>query len=150
MVLLPCEHYFEIKSSILNIMPNFNELPNQNPYDHFMEFQQACTTVKLNGLPENTLSSFSFFIYIKRRCKEVAYQTFPSSIHFRIQLQEVFLIKYFLPSKDANFCDNLVGFKLFPNDTFHKTWERFKNLDLSCSHHGLDKWLLVDLFYLRL
>ena len=53
-VLPPCDHHFEIKSSTLNILPSFNGT-NQNPYDHLMEFEQACTTVKLNGLPEESL-----------------------------------------------------------------------------------------------
>lgn len=32
-------------------------------------------------------------------------------------------------------------------ESFYEAWEGYKSLFRSCQHHGLEKWLLIYLFY---
>ena len=33
------------------------------------------------------------------------------------------------------------------NETLAQVWERFKDLLLSCQHHGFEKWRIISFFY---
>ena len=146
-VLPPCNTHYEIKSSTLSIMPTFHALKDESPYDHLMEFEQACTTVQLHGLPEDGLKLRLFPFTLKDGARKWLLKLPPRSIHSWFELQEAFLSKFFPPSKAAKVRDSIVNFKHQSGDAFYETWERFKDLVVSCPHHGLEQWFLVDVFY---
>ena len=146
-ILPPCNTHYEIKSSTLSIMPTFHALKDESPYDHLMEFEQACTTVKLHGLPEDGLKLRLFPFTLKDGARKWLLKLPPRSIHSWFELQEAFLSKFFPPSKAAKVRDSIVNFKHQSGDAFYETWERFKDLVMSCPHHGLEQWFLVDVFY---
>lgn len=138
---------FEIKPTTLSIMPIFHGLPGQSPYDHLMEFEQSCSTVQPQGLPANELRLRIFPFTLKDTARKWLHKLAPRSITTWVQLQETFLAKYFPPSRAAKVRNDLVSFHQHPGESFYESWERFKDLEMSCPHHGLEKWFLVDLFY---
>ncbi|XP_024178407.1 uncharacterized protein LOC112184382 [Rosa chinensis] len=146
-VLPPCEHHFEIKPSTLSILPIFHGMPSNNPYDHIAEFEEVCTTVQLHGLNPDGLKLRLFPFTLKDYARKWLSKLPPRSIHTWVEMQETFLGKYFPPSRTSNVRDELVAFRQLPQESFNECWERFKDLEMSCPHHGLEKWFLVDKFY---
>ena len=112
-----------------------------------MEFEQAYTTVQLHRLSEDGLKLRLFPFTLKDGARKWLLKLSPRSIHSWFELQETFLAKYFPPSKVAKVPDSIVNFKHQSGVAFYETWERFKDLVMSCPHHGLEQWFLVDVFY---
>lgn len=138
---------FEIRPTTLSIMPILHGLPGQSPYDHLMEFEQSCSTVQPQGLTADELRLRIFPFTLKDAARKWLHKLAPQSITTWIQLQEIFLAKYFPPSRAAKVRSDLVSFHQHPGESFFESWERFKDLEMSCPHHGLEKWFLIDLFY---
>ena len=40
-------NHYEIKSSVIQLLPSFYGLNNEDPYKHFDEFLEVCSTVKI-------------------------------------------------------------------------------------------------------
>ena len=63
------------------------------------------------------------------------------------QLKQAFLHKYFPPHKTAKFCNEITTFKKSGSETIYSAWERFKELQRQCPHHGLPEWMIPQIFY---
>ena len=50
-------NHFEIKASVIQMLPSFYGLSNEDPYRHLDEFLEICSTVRINNF--------------ERRCYEV-------------------------------------------------------------------------------
>lgn len=133
-VLPQCDHHFEIKPSTLSILPIFNGMPSDNPYDHIAEFEQVCTTVQLNGLTPNGLKLKLFPFTLKHYARQWLRKLPPRSIRTWVEMQETFLGKYYPPSRTSIVRDELIAFREQPLESFHECWERFKDLEMSCPH----------------
>ncbi|XP_057734233.1 uncharacterized protein LOC130949570 [Arachis stenosperma] len=46
---------FEIKTTLLNLMPKFHGLPAQEPIKHLRDFQAACSIVRRDGTDETSI-----------------------------------------------------------------------------------------------
>jgi hypothetical protein len=47
--------HYEIKSSIIRMLPSFFGLNNEDPYKHHDEFLEICTTIKMQNFSEDAL-----------------------------------------------------------------------------------------------
>ncbi|KAJ9566151.1 hypothetical protein OSB04_002117 [Centaurea solstitialis] len=47
----------------------------------------------------------------------------------------------------ANLTKAITNFAQGPMEELYEAWERFKNLQRNCPHHGIEDWRLVQLFY---
>ena len=63
------------------------------------------------------------------------------------QLKQAFLHKYFPPHKTAKFRNEITTFKQNGSETIYSAWERFKELQRQCPHHGLPEWMIPQIFY---
>ena len=66
------------------------------------------------------------------------------------KLAEAFLNKFFPPRKTVEIRNQINGFRVKDGESLWEAWERFKELLNMCPHHGTDKWLLLQNFYLAL
>ena len=62
-------------------------------------------------------------------------------------MKQAFLHKYFSPHKIAKFRNEITTFKQNRNETIYSAWERFKELQRQCPHHGLPEWMIPQIFY---
>ena len=62
-------------------------------------------------------------------------------------MKQAFLHKYFLPHKTAKFRNEITTFKQSESETIYSAWERFKELQQQCPHHGLPEWMIPQIFY---
>ena len=61
-------------------------------------------------------------------------------------MKQAFLHKYFPPHKTAKFRNEITTFKQNGSETIYSAWERFKELQRQCPHHGLSDWMIPQIF----
>ena len=71
----------------------------------------------------------------------------PNSITTWVQMQESFLMKLFSMRRTHAFQGKIMHFSQKPDEAFNITWERFKELQLACTHHGFSVSNLMQFFY---
>jgi len=57
------------------------------------------------------------------------------------------LSKYFPPGKTAKLRADITSFAQLHSESLYEAWERFKDLQRQCPHHGVPDWLLIQTFY---
>ncbi|KAK9750159.1 hypothetical protein RND81_02G177700 [Saponaria officinalis] len=63
------------------------------------------------------------------------------------KLSNAFLQKFFPPEKTAKLRNDITGFVQHEDESLYEAWERFKELQRQCHHHGIPSYLLVVTFY---
>ena len=58
-------------------------------------------------------------------------------------VSQAFLSKYFPPCKTAKLRNDITSFVQFNGESLYEAWERFKELQRRCPHHGLPDWLIM-------
>lgn len=114
---------------------------------HSKKCIQRCDTFNYNGVTDEVIR-LQLFPY------SLIYNTFswlnsqsPISITTWEKLARKFLQKLFLINKTVQLRRETTTFKQLEGEGFHKAWELFKTLIQICPHHGLPKWLKLQMFY---
>nr|GEV77524.1 reverse transcriptase domain-containing protein [Tanacetum cinerariifolium] len=110
---------FELKHSLINMMTTnqFFGLEKDNPHDH---------------------------IRASRRWLE---KEPPRSIHTWEDLVSKFINEFFSPSRTTNLRNEISDFQQRFDESFHKAWDRYKDLLRACPHHGFTELHQLDTFY---
>jgi Retrotransposon gag protein len=59
------------------------------------------------------------------------------------QMSNVFLSKYFPPSKTSTLHAQIINFRQRGGEFLSETWDRYQELLRLCAHHGLEKWFIL-------
>ncbi|CAN6585778.1 unnamed protein product [Malus baccata var. baccata] len=121
---------FEIKPHILNILPSFHGLPNNDPNMHLADFIEACDNTKIRG-----------FFY-----KAIKLRLFPFSLKDKTKAW-LHSLPFFPSSKTLALKKEILAFAQKPNESFHEAWERYNEMYTKCSHAGFDSNLQMNIFY---
>ena len=65
-------------------------------------------------------------------------------------LFKAFLSKYFPPGKATKLRADITTFAQMYVESLYEAWERFKDFQCKCPHHGVPDWPLIQTFYNRL
>jgi hypothetical protein len=104
-------------------------------------------TLHTDGATRNTyrLRFFPFTLYEKA---QEWYNRLPSeSIFTWEQLTSRFIEKFFPAGKTSVYRDRILRFRKGKDELIHRSWIRFKDLIRQVPHHGIELWLLVQIFY---
>ncbi|KAK1383485.1 hypothetical protein POM88_021220 [Heracleum sosnowskyi] len=63
------------------------------------------------------------------------------------EIAQAFLTEFFPPNRTDELVDKMTAFKQEYGESLRDAWERFKDLQRACPHHGLEKWFLLKRFY---
>ncbi|KAJ9567329.1 hypothetical protein OSB04_003295 [Centaurea solstitialis] len=142
-------HNYEIKTSLINfvMMDRFSGLPMENPSKHLNSFIEKCSTLRINGLDEEAIRLKLFSFSLKDGAKEWLEGHEPNFFTTWDALAKAFITRFFPPGKTANLTKAITNFTQGPMEELYEAWERFKNLQRNCPHHGIEDWRLVQLFY---
>ncbi|KAJ9555204.1 hypothetical protein OSB04_009818 [Centaurea solstitialis] len=142
-------HNYEIKTSLINfvMMDRFGGLPMENPSKHLNSFIEKCSTLRINGLDEEAIRLKLFSFSLKDGAKEWLEGHEPNFFTSWDALAKAFITRFFPPGKTANLTKAITNFAQGPMEELYEAWERFKNLQRNCPHHGIEDWRLVQLFY---
>nr|GEV24159.1 reverse transcriptase domain-containing protein [Tanacetum cinerariifolium] len=69
------------------------------------------------------------------------------SIHTWEDLVSKFINEFFPPSRTTNLLNEISTFQQRFDESFHKAWDRYKDLLRACPHHGFTKLHQLDTFY---
>ena len=86
---------YEIKSSIIQMLPSFYELSNEDPYKHLDEFLEICFTVKIQNFSDDALRLKLFPFSLKDKAKHRLNSLDSITISTWDHLPREFLKKYF-------------------------------------------------------
>jgi hypothetical protein len=139
--------HYEIKTSILNALPNFHGLTKEDPYQHIDEFITISSTLKIHNFPNEVLRLILFQFSLKENAKHWLSTLPANSITSWDQLKDAFLKKYFSIGKTVHYRKLITSFRQNDNEPLHEAWERYGNLIRKCPHHDIPQWQLVQCFY---
>ncbi|KAH9780933.1 hypothetical protein KPL71_008264 [Citrus sinensis] len=130
---------FELKLSVLNCLPTFYGLENEDPYNHLNDFHAVCQTFKYDNFSDDDVKLRLFPFSLKDRARSWL-NTLPTiSITSWEQMVTKFLNKYFPVHKTNATRKEISEFTQREDEQFFETWERFNGLLLKCPHHGNTK-----------
>lgn len=142
----PIEGQYEIKSTLIGMLPQFYGNSNEDPFDHIQRFTNCCDTLIVNDNVKEYVLMKAFPFSLKDKADQWI-KNIGKVITTWEQLQSEFLKKFF-PIGRTNALRNAINtFTQLPNEHFHETWERFQDLIRKCPHHGITQNILVQTFY---
>ena len=131
---------FELKPSVLNCLPTFYGLENEDPYNHLNDFHAICQTFKYENFSDDDVKLRLFPFSLKDRARSWLNTLPANSISSWEQMVTKFLNKYFPVHKTNAIRREISEFTQREDEQFFETWERFNGLLLKCPHHGYEKW----------
>lgn len=136
---------FEKKPPIMTMVQQhqFNGLP---PNLHLQIFLKICKTFQFHGVSNDAIRLRLFPFYLAGRARALWNSLEKNSIDSWNKLAEVFLTKYFPPSKTAQIRNDITSLSQKECESLYEAWERFKELQRICPHHGLEKRFIVQTF----
>ena len=132
---------FKLKRVTLKMLNNiqFHGLPSENPKAHLTSFIEICDIVKFDGITEEALRLCLFPLSLSDRARHWLTSQPPDSITSWNDLVQIFLTKFFPPSKIAQLVQEINTFRQFEGENLSKAWERFHELLRRCPHHRQTK-----------
>ncbi|CAN6447758.1 unnamed protein product [Victoria cruziana] len=96
--------HYEIKASMISMLPSFHGLESEDPYRHLDEFLNVCTTMRINHIEDDALRFRLFPFSLKEKAKHWL-KSLLSSVRIATwdDLQREFLKKYFFIGKTNHF-----------------------------------------------
>ncbi|KAH9724739.1 hypothetical protein KPL70_007603 [Citrus sinensis] len=137
---------FELKPSVLNCLPTFYDLENEDPYNHLNDFHAICQTFKYENFSDDDVKLRLFPFSLKDRARSWLNTLPANSISSWEQMVTKFLNKYFPVHKTNAIRREISEFTQRDDEQFFETWERFNGLLLKCPHHGYEKWYQCQYF----
>lgn len=110
-------------------------------------FLGICETIKINGVTDEAIRLRLFQFSLKDKARAWLFSLPANSIQTWDQLLNVFIAKYFPPSKTSRFRNLITNFEQRDGETLCEAWDRYKDMLRCCPHHGLERWLIVQTFY---
>ena len=140
---------FELKSSMIRLLPTFHVLSGEDPNKHLKEFHVVCSSMKPLGILEEQVKLRAFPFSLADNAKEWLYYLPLSTITTWNSMKKVFLEKYFPASKATIIRKEICAIRQEGGETLYEYWERFKRFCASCPHHQISESLLIQYFFMR-
>ncbi|XP_073137106.1 uncharacterized protein [Henckelia pumila] len=139
---------FELKPAIIHVIQlqaRFGGTAVEDPYAHMERFLSICDTFKFNGVTADAVILCLFPFSLQRDATEWLTQ-FPV-MSITMELVQVFLNKYFPPTKIAQLFSDIIYFKQKDGESLNSAWTRFKKKLRMCPQHNLTQSQQTQTFY---
>ncbi|RDY12866.1 hypothetical protein CR513_02293, partial [Mucuna pruriens] len=125
---------YELKSGLIHLLPKFHGLAGEDPYKHLKEFHVVCSTMRLQGIPEDYIKMKAFLFSLDGAAKDWLYLQ-PVLFNNWGDMKRMFLEKFFPTSRIATIKKEICGIRQHSGETLHEYWERFNKLCATCPYH---------------
>ncbi|XP_021726581.1 uncharacterized protein LOC110693713 [Chenopodium quinoa] len=71
----------------------------------------------------------------------------PNSLRTWDEVTKEFLSRFYPQKKTAEASALIQGFKQRPNESLYEAWERYKEYQRECPHHGIQTYQVIKIFY---
>jgi Retrotransposon gag protein len=104
---------FELKPALLNMLSQhmFNGLAHEDPNQHLAMFEELCNTVNINGVEPEAIKLRAFSFSLGDKVKNWLRSLDTGTIRTWAQMSDVFLSKYFPPSKTSVIRAQIINFR---------------------------------------
>jgi Retrotransposon gag protein len=104
---------FELKPALLNMLSQhmFNSLAHENSNQHLVMLEELCNTVKINGVEPEAIKLRSFPFSLGDKARKWLRSLDIGTIRTWDQISDVFLSKYFPPSKTSALRAQITNFR---------------------------------------
>ncbi|KAK1413027.1 hypothetical protein QVD17_34727 [Tagetes erecta] len=137
---------FELKSGLIQLLPTFRGLENEDPHQFLKEFHVVCTGMKPHNVTEDQIKLRAFPFALQDAAKEWLYYLPPGSVTTWNELARLFLDKYFPETKASTLRKEIIGIKQAKREPLHTYWDRFKKLCARCPQHNISEHQLLQYF----
>jgi hypothetical protein len=134
---------FELKPSLLNNLPCFKGLENDDPYDHVRTFLSICQFVKSPNVLIELVRLRLFPFSLHDRAKAWLHNMRPTSITSWEMLRNKFYNKFFPIAKINDYYLKITNFRQKEGERFTDSWEKYKELTIKCPPHGFENEKIV-------
>nr|GFA66247.1 reverse transcriptase domain-containing protein [Tanacetum cinerariifolium] len=140
---------FELKHSLTNMMTTdqFFGLEKDNPHDHVRWFNKITSTIKYKDVPSSAIKLMLFPFSLTGAARRWLEKEPSRFITTWEDLVSKFTHEFFPPSRTTNLRNEISNFQQRFDESFHETWDRYKDLLRACPHHGFTELHQLDTFY---
>ncbi|XP_020413479.1 uncharacterized protein LOC109947514 [Prunus persica] len=138
---------FEIRHHMLEILPTFRGLPNEDANIHIAKFIVGCKNILIRGFSAEAIKLRLFPFTLKDKAETWLFTLPANSITTWQQLHTKFLNKYYPASKTLNYKREILTFTQKPNEEFHEAWERYTKMYIKCPHVKIDSDTQMNIFF---
>ncbi|XP_021736994.1 uncharacterized protein LOC110703498 [Chenopodium quinoa] len=126
----------------------FSGAKSESPLNHLREFEKYCNTIKVNGISQEFIRLKLFpFSLIGRALEWLDKEVKPNSLTTWDEVTKAFLSRFYPQKKTAEARALIQGFKQRPNENLYEAWERYKEYQRECPHHGIPIYQVIQIFY---
>ena len=128
------------------MLPIFHGKPSEDPYRHVDELSHVCEINHLQNVPADTMKMKLFPGTLRDRAKDW-FLKLGKEFTSWTEMEEEFFRKYYSVGKTTSVQKAIREFTQGSSETFHKAWERLRDLTRECPHHGVSNHELTQIFY---
>ncbi|XP_073067285.1 uncharacterized protein [Primulina eburnea] len=141
---------FELKPGVIQMIQlqvKFGGAPSEDPNAHLENFLLICDTIKCNGVSTDAIRLRLFPFSLQGDAMEWLRDLPAGSITTWDGLVEVFLHRYFPPTKITQLRNEITSFRQRDGEPLNSAWARFKKMLRMCPRHGFSIGQQVETFY---
>ncbi|XP_057803369.1 uncharacterized protein LOC131018672 [Salvia miltiorrhiza] len=138
---------WELKHTLIQILPKYSDMPGEDPRRHLQDFEMACGTVRTasQALGEYIRLLTSPFSLLEG-AREWLYDLPEGSIRTWQELQSKFLERYFPAARIQNLRTRISNIKMGSAEVLYEYWGRFKQMLAKCPQHQIPDHDLIRYF----
>ncbi|XP_074298913.1 uncharacterized protein LOC141629890 [Silene latifolia] len=142
---------FEIKPDFISLdeRKQFSGSPMKDPNLHVQIFCNYCSMIRQPGVTQAQIREILFPFSLRGKAKLWINSLDRATMEITDwdSLALAFYQKYFPLEKTQQLRSQITGFRQNGYESLFDAWERYKELQRECPHHGLDPWFLAITFY---
>ncbi|RDX67630.1 hypothetical protein CR513_53470, partial [Mucuna pruriens] len=120
---------YELKSSLIHLLPKFHGLVGEDPHKHLKEFHVVCSTMRPQGILEDYIKMKAFPFSLDDAMKDWLYLQ-PVLFNTWGDIKHMFMENFFPASRTVTIRKEICGIRQHMGETLYEYWERFNNEQL--------------------
>ncbi|GJR72207.1 zinc finger, CCHC-type containing protein [Tanacetum coccineum] len=139
-----------LRSDTIRLVQNgcsFHGLRSEDPNQHLKDFLKLVDSLDLDGENRERTRLRLFQFSLRDQASNWLERLPAGSISTWEDLTTRFLAQFFPPGRTAKLRNDILMFQQHHGESLSEAWTRFKDLLQKVPHHGINRWLQIQIFY---
>ncbi|GJU61909.1 zinc finger, CCHC-type containing protein [Tanacetum coccineum] len=144
------ENVVPLRSDSIRLVQNgcsFHGLRSEDPNQHLKDFLKLVDSLDLDGANRERTRLRLFQFSLRDQASNWLERLPAGSITTWEDLTTHFLAQFFPSGRTAKLRNDILMFQQHHGESLSEAWTRFKDLLQKVPHHGIDRWLQIQIFY---